>query len=297
MRFDVVLTNPPFQDRTNRGRTPHKLWLEFTENALCAWLEQGGVLAQVSPASFRSPSNRVLGLMKRFDTEWIDLDVGHHFSEVASTFAAYAIRRSTTGSVTTIEGREGTLELVLDDSVAYLPTDLSPEGLEIHRKVVFSSSPKLAVEKDYVTCHNIRLRRGDTLSRERTRSHVHPVFHTNRQTWWSSVRQEFAGAPKVMWTRSGYTRPFFDPGTLGATDMVYFVRVQGVREGEALAHNLNLKLMKYIYETAKWSGFGNERVFHALPGLPCDRLLDDDELFDLFQLTESEAGHVRSFVG
>lgn len=297
MRFDVVLTNPPFQDRRQRGRTPHKLWLEFTQESLGRWLADGGVLAQVSPSSFRSPSNRVLELMKEFDTDWVDLDVGHHFPDVGSTFATYAIRRRAGQSATTVRQDGQEMAVVLDSSILYLPNILAPEAMGVHRKVVFESMPKLPVEKDYVTCHNILLRRGDSLSREKTADHVHPVFHTNRQTWWSSIRQEFADSLKVMWTRSGYTKPFYDPGVLGGTDMVYFVRVASDEEGHALAHNMNLALMRYVYATARWSGFGNERVFHALPDLPRHRCLEDEDLFDLFALTDAEAAHVRSVVG
>jgi hypothetical protein len=298
MPFDVVLTNPPFHDREQRGRTPHKLWLEFTEAALGRFLRPGGLLVQVSPGSFRSPSNRVLELMKRHDTEWIDLDVGPFFQAVGSTFATYAVRRgSSEGHTTTVLGAGREFGLRLDASVSYLPGDLCPESLGIHGKVVFRSEPKLRVEHDYVTCHNILLRRGDSLSREQSDRHVHPVFHTNRQTWWSSVRQEFAGERKVMWTRSGYTRPFYDPGRLGGTDMAYFVRVASDAEGEALAHNLNLALMRYVFASARWSGFGNERVFAALPDLPRDRLLSDDDMFELFDLTAEEVDHVRRHLG
>lgn len=50
-------------------------------------------------------------------------------------------------------------------------------------------------------------------------------FHTNNITWWSSRRQEWAPKPKVMWTHSGYTKPFFDNGVNGGTDMAYYVLV------------------------------------------------------------------------
>ena len=33
MQFDVVATNPPFQDYTNRKKTQHKLWINFTKEA------------------------------------------------------------------------------------------------------------------------------------------------------------------------------------------------------------------------------------------------------------------------
>jgi hypothetical protein len=294
MIFDVVLTNPPFQDRLQRGRTPHKLWLEFTQTSLSRLLVEGGLLVQVSPASFRSPSNRVLDLMKRNQTEWIDFDVEQHFPGVGSTFATYGIRREPAGGITQIRQNGTVIEVALDDSLFYLPLDLSKESLAVHRKVVFQSAPKLEVEKDYVTCHNILLRRGDTLSKTKTAQHSYPVFHTNRQVWWSSIRQEFADEHKVMWTRSGYTRPFYDPGELGGTDMVYFVRVSTESEGLALAHNLNLLLMRYIFQTAKWSGFGNERVFEALPDLPRHAVMSDEDLFAHFGLSKREVRHVRS---
>lgn len=298
MQFDLVLTNPPFQDRLKRGKTPHKLWIDFTRSVFDRLLVEGGLLCQVSPSSFQSPSNKVLTLMKENSTEWIDFDTGRYFPEVGSTFANYAIRKSVhDGIQTQVLDATGGFCVSLDERVFYLPTDLCAEALSIHRKVVFESAPKAKVEHDYVTCHNIILRTGQTLSRERTADHIYPVFHTNRQTWWSSVQQSFVRKKKVMWTRSGYTKPFYDPGELGATDMVYFILVPNAAAGKSLAHNMNLKLMRYIYETAKWSGFGNERVFESLPELPSSKNLTDEQLYALFGLTAKEVDYVERRMG
>lgn len=294
MKFDVILTNPPFQDRAKRGRTPHKLWIDFTRYSFERLLAEGGTLCQVSPSSFQSPSNRILDIMKKHDTQWIHLDTASHFEGVGSSFADYAIRKSLNPHDGTVIVKGGmTFQVALNEDVMYLPNDLCPEALEVHRKVIFSPVPKLSVEKDYVTCHNILLRRSNTLSKEQTPSHVFPVLHTNSQTWWSSLRQEWAGDAKVMWSRSGYTLPFFDPGRLGGTDMVYFVRVPDEEAGRRLASTLNLKLFRYIFRTAKWSGFGNERVFAALPQLPLDRPLTDLDLYDLYGLTAEEVSYVE----
>jgi hypothetical protein len=299
VKFDVILTNPPFQDTTRRGKTPHKLWIDFTRAVFDRLLVDGGLLCQVSPGSFRSPNSVVLDLMKQHRTTLVRFDTEDHFPTVASTFADYAIVKLPNDGETTrvvIDGRK--FDMVLDDEVFYLPNDLTDEGLGIHRKVIFHPKAKLPVEWDYVTCHNIRLKDPDTtLSRTRTAKHVNRVFHTNAQFWWTSLLQDFAGKRKVMWTRSGYTKPFYDPGTMGGTDMVYYVLVESDSEGLALAHNLNLALMRYIYKTAKWSGFGNERVFAALPNLPRDGKLTDAELFALFSLTTAEVAHVRKSVG
>lgn len=299
MKFDVILTNPPFQDSARRGKTPHKLWIDFTRVVFARFVAEGGVLCQVSPSSFRSPNSIVLDLMKSHRTPVVRFDTGRHFPAVGSTFADYQIwKEANDGTPTRIHDDDASFDLVLDDEVAYLPNDLTAEGLSVHRKVMFHPSTKLDTRWDYVTCHNIRLKDdGPTLSRTRTDTHRFPVFHTNAQTWWSSVLQDFAPRRKVMWTRSGYTKPFFDPGTLGGTDMVYYVLVDSDVEGRHLAHNLNLDLMRYIYATAKWSGFGNERVFASLPDLPRDRSLSDEQLFARFDLTPAEVARVRSTLG
>ena len=100
-----------------------------------------------------------------------------------------------------------------------------------------------------------------------------------------------------MWSRSGYTKPFYDDGVYGGTDMAYYVLVPDDESGLNLLSNLNTKLMKYILKTAKWSGFGNEKVFRALPNLPMDRRLSDLEMYVLFGLTEEERNYVENHVG
>ncbi len=298
-KFDVILTNPPFQDSVQRGKTPHKLWIDFTRAVFARFLADGGLVCQVSPSSYGSPCNEVLSLMKQNETLLLRHDTNTHFPGVASSFSDYIIRKTPNSGVPTriiVGGTEDSV--VLDQNLFYIPNDLVACAIAVHRKVVFDKTrPRLRVEKDYITCHNSLLKRSDTLSHTRTERHCFPVFHTNRQIWWSSVRQPWADSPKVMWTRSGYTKPFFDNGRYGGTDMAYFVQVRNPTEGEILAHNLNLELMRYIYRTARWSGFGNERVFAALPDLPRDKRLTDEDAFALFSLTDKEVHYVRAALG
>ncbi len=302
MQFDVVLTNPPFQDREKRKKTPHKLWIDFTLTIFSNLLKDGGHLVQVSPASFASPSNKVLQLMKANKTRIVRFGTEHHFPNVGSTFSDYWIEkkpqagRSHSKTKFVIEGR--TLNQLLDSQVLYLPNVLSVNSLSIHRKVMFETFEKLNVEWDYVGAHNIR--RYDeppSLAEEESTEHKYPVFHTNRQIWWSSTLQNWATSNKVMWTRSGYTKPFFDAGTMGGTDMVYFVRTKTKAQGMNLAHNLNSTLFRYIFKTAKWSGFGNELVFRNLPLLPLDSKLSDAEMYSLFHLTRDEVKDIEREMG
>ena len=298
MKFDVILTNPPFQDTVNRNKTPHKLWIDFTLAMFDRLLEDGGSLMQVSPASFSSPSNVVLSLMEENQTMVLRFENEHHFPGVASTFSDYwIIKTPNDARPTRVVKSAETFDIELDRSMSYLPNDVCRLAMSIHTKVMFSGRPKLGVEWDYVTAHNIRrYDKEPTLVEEPDELHPHPIFHTNRSTWWSSIRQDWASDLKVMWTRSGYTKPFYDAGVHGGTDMVYYVRVQSEDEGQALAANLNSQVMQYIYKTAKWSGFGNERVFAGLPDVPRTHALTDDEMDSFFGLDPEEVAYVRAAV-
>jgi hypothetical protein len=298
LQFDVVITNPPFQDTLNRKKTPHKLWIDFTLKIFERLLKPGGSLIQVSPASFASPSNKVLGLMTQCQTVKIRLGTDTHFPGVGSSFSDYwIIKVPNSGTKTELVTPTSQFEVALDSQIFYLPNDISAQSLAIHKKVMFATKNKLSVRWDYVTAHNIR--RNDaspTLSEVETRLHKHPVLHTNRKIWWSTRDAPWFHEKKVMWSRSGYTKPFFDPGTLGGTDMTYFIPVKTQKEGLCLEHNLSLQLFSYIFRTARWSGFGNEKVFTLLPAVPLDRKLTDEDLFQIFGITKKEKAYIEQYM-
>jgi hypothetical protein len=298
MQFDVVMTNPPFQDSTKKKKTQHKLWIDFTQKTFSEWLKPGGVLLQVSPSSFLSPSNKILKIFQSKAVKFLHLDTKTYFPKVGSTFADYMIRNQINDGKTEIVTEVGTFQQKIDSSVFYLPIDVCEESLSIHRKVIFNYEDKLDVRYDYVTCHNVNLLRNTGIvSKTQEGEYMHPILHTNKQIWYSKIRQDWANKKKVMWSRSGYTKPFYDNGELGGTDMAYYVLVSDDESGYNLSYNLNSKLIRYILMTAKWSGFGNEKVFRKLPNLPTNHKMTDSELYLFFGLTEEERQYVDQYVG
>ena len=298
MQFDVVATNPPFQDSTNRKRTQHKLWIDFTQQTFDKWLKPGGILLQVSPSSFLSPSNKILKIFQSKAVKYLHLDTKTYFPKVGSTFADYMIRNEPDEEKTEIVTESGTFHQCIDSSVFYLPIDVCEHSLSIHRKVIFNQKENLDVRYDYVNCHNVNiLRNTGVISKTKSDEFVHPILHTNKQIWYSKARQQWAAKKKVMWSRSGYTKPFYDDGVLGGTDMAYYVPVPTRFCGENLVHNMNSKLIRYILTTAKCSGFGNDKVFRKLPNLPVYRRMTDAEMYLLFGLNGSERNYVENYVG
>lgn len=337
MKFNVIFGNPPFQKTDTRKKTQHKLWIDFTLKAVDEWLEDSGHLSWITPSSWSSPSNKVLGLFKRNDVVSIDLDTKKHFPDIGSTFSNYHIIKGNNSITTSLTKKGEHFNFDFDDSLMYVPTDISQESLSIHKKVMFDTVDKLDVKHDYVTCHNVirhahkknqeaidkklesikkctDINKAEkvfesvknliskkktikiTVSSTKTKDHKYPLLHTNRQTWYSSIKQDFHDKPKVMWSRSGYTKPFYDGGQLGCTDMGYYILVDSQSAGECLSHNLNLSLFKYIFKTAKWSGFGNELVFTSIPVIPTNRKMTDAEMYRQFSITPSEVAHIESIL-
>lgn len=288
--FDNVFVNPPFEDKNKRNTTPHKLWLDFTIKTFKEWLKKDGHLIQISPASFSSPSSKLINLIREKNIKQLHFNQDKYFKNISISIAWYIIQNNNDLSETNVNDK---YSLLIDENIIYIPNDCNSLSLPIHKKVMFDTKKKLKIERDYVTCHNIRIKdKNPTLSKIKTETHIYPVFHTNKQIWYSSIKQNFSHCKKVMWTRSGYTKPFYDNGEYGVTDLGYFIKVSSKKKGEILNHNLNLQLFKYIFKTARWSGFGNDKVFDALPLIPYIKYTDD-ELFNLFHLTASEKQYIK----
>ena len=93
---------------------------------------------------------------------------------------------------TQIINDRGIFKKKINSNVVYLPNDFCEESLSIHSKVIFNQKDKLQVLYDYVTCHNVLIHRNDTISKIKTDKHIHPIYHTNNQIWYSQVRQDWA---------------------------------------------------------------------------------------------------------
>ena len=289
-----VFVNPPFHDEDSHGKTQHKIWIDLTIKTFNEWLGDDGLLYQISPESFSSPSNKILNIMKEKNTKHIHFNQrDKYFPKVGTTISWYLIENKLSEKSCKINDN---YELDLS-KVVYIPNDPRTESIGIHNKVMFSDNKKIDMKYDYVTCHNnillkaTRANKHSTISRTETETHIYPVFHTNKQVWYSELKQDIFDKKKVMWTRSGYAKPFYDKGTQGITDLAYYILVDSDEEGYILEHNMNSKLFNYILKSAKWSGFGNDKVFRLLPEL-LEKKYSDIEIYEHFKLSDEEISYL-----
>lgn len=171
--------------------------------------------------------------------------------------------------------------------------------LSINSDVLSENLSEKSLQKKILRLRDLVAKRPSieiSLSETLTAEHTYPVFHTNNKVWYSSKRQTFADKKKVMWSRSGYVKPFFDDGVHGCTDMGYYILVATDEEGRRLVDFLSSDLMKYVFKTAKWSGFGNELVFSSIPNVDLSVDMTLDEYYKLFDITTAEQSYITTIL-
>lgn len=287
MKFDVVIGNPPYQGSNDIGTVQpksHNLWSKFAEKAV-SLIKDNGYVGFVTPDSWMSPNSKVLALFKENSLLWVSTNVSHYFS-VGSSFTAWVLQKNNNTPTVEIDG----LTVNLSD-LNYLPRDFA-KTFPIHNKVINSKGPRIDTLCD-TSCHSDR--KHGKLSDSKDSRFKYKTYHTNAQIKFSKVKSKDFDKHKVIWTLSGYFKPFYDDGNIGTTEVCQYVLVQDQTHADQLLSYLNSKLYKFLINTGKWSGFLNGKIISSLPRLP-NKVWTDTKIYKHFNLTQEEIDYIEENV-
>ena len=285
MKFDVIVGNPPYQGSNTIGTQQpksHNLWSKFVSSSI-DMIEEGGYVAMVTPDSWMSANSQVLNLFKQYSLTWCKTDVSEHFN-VGSSFTAWILFKGK--GPTLIDGIEVDIT-----ELEYLPRTFH-QTWPIHSKVIKSDHSKILVKID-TTCHSDR--KHNNLSEHADSTYVYKTFHTNAQTKWAKKKTQDYDKSKIVWTLSGYFKPFYSNGELGTTEVCQYILVDESKAANTLSW-ISSKLYQFIVATGKWSGFSNGRVVSLLPELDSNRMWADADIYAHFKLTPEEIALIESTV-
>lgn len=287
MKFDVVIGNPPYQGNNDKGtKQPksHNLWSKFAEQGI-SLVKDDGYVAFVTPDSWMSPNSQVLKTFKNNSLTWVSTDVSKYFT-VGSSFTAWILQKNQHTKTVTIDGLTVNL-----NTLNYLPREFS-KTYPIHDKVVNSNNPKLDVLCD-TTCHSDH--KHGKLSDTKDTVFKYKTWHTNAQTRFSKIKSKDFNNNKIVWTLSGYFKPFYDDGNIGTTEVCQYILVKDQVEAENMLSYLNSKLYNFLIVTGKWSGFLNGKLICSLPKL-ANKKWSDKTIYKHFGLTQEEIDYVEANV-
>ena len=286
MKFDVIAGNPPYQGNNDKGtKQPksHNLWSKFAEKGI-ELLNPNGLIAFVTPDSWMSPNSQLLKMFKDNSLIWVDTEVGKYFT-VGSSFTAWCVQKNKNTQTAVIDG------LTVDiTKLQYLPRNFA-KTFPIHDKVINSAHSKLDILCD-TSCHSDYKHKNFSDTKDTT--YKYTTFHTNAQTKFCKKQSKDFLKSKIVWTTSGYFKPFFSAGNLGTSEVCQYILADSTEAQHILSY-LDSKLYKFIVNTGKWSGFLNGKVLSSLPKLS-SKIWTDQELYQHFSLTQEEIDYVEANV-
>jgi hypothetical protein len=295
--FDIIVGNPPYQASTETGLSKgggNNLYSKFIYKG---WelLNETGYLLYITPPTFfsigRSGNKDNMNLKKDIFNKsfihYINLEECNRHFNVGSKFVYYLIQK--------IEKPNKLLNVVCKYSKAvynsilnqetlnsfeYLPYLLTNESLSICKKIKENDNVKLNI---FHSPDN----RGDKkhIKKNETTDYCFPMQMTGSQVKYSSKECKNQKDKKVLMSRSGYLKPFYDNGILGVGGDIFSILLENENDGKNKINLLNTPLYKFYIEINKWSGFHHKKVLQDLPDIV---YTNNEDLYLYFGLTQEE---------
>jgi hypothetical protein len=284
MKFDVIISNPPYQDGSGQGNN-QKLWQLFAQLA-DNMVKEDGFVSYITPTSWKSPASRVnivRSLFEENDLQWVTFDVSKYFGGVGSQFSAWMYQKRKNTGKTRIGNN------IIDFSKSpYLPEG-NNDIVGIHKKVIFDwEGDRLHISRHGLICSSKLKNQPDLVSEEKTNIHQYEYHHTNTKNLWGSKKGNDFDNPKVIFTMSGNAIPVIDYGYKGSSATSRYILAESIEDAKSYHSMMNSKLYQWILSTGKWGGFVNDGVLRMLPKLDTSKIWTNEEIYKHFNLTDEE---------
>lgn len=265
MKFDVVIGNPPYQNDTKSGS--ESLWIKFVKKSY----DLSNIVCFVTPKTWcnltkDSYDKKLFNIFKNH-LQYVNLSdyLGDkYFKGIGSTFSYYIINKNKKNSGFTVEKDGDNYELNYNE-IEWIPNNLSQTTLDILKKTLWSKEKKIKGQFEEITGY----RKGGKFI---TDNGLYKVSNTSAQyskeLWiYTNTPQTIIDKPKVIFSDSGYNKPYFDCGeiNLGHHSRAFFVNNE--QEANELINFLHGDIVKFFINTMVPTGIsiGFEKFAKYIP--------------------------------
>jgi len=226
MRFDVVAGNPPFQ--RNDSPNSHSLWEKFLERSFDL-VKENGYVSFVTPYIGRRKVQRFFH--DNDVVSYCGIGVDRYF-DVGSTFCWYVIRSGKHNIKTNIMTEAGVFVSEFPN-LGFIPNNITKDNLEF--LTTMTTGPKLPVRTD-CGIHSVNK---EKFSNNSNTKFKYPTQHTSSQTRYCSEAPKSLKMKKVICSKSGYLKPWYDNGTTGVTEGSWIIEVKSKKQADQVINFLN----------------------------------------------------------
>lgn len=295
MKFDVVVGNPPYQNKEENA--DGALWLRFVNKGM-EHLAQDGKLMFITPTSWvGKQSNTKKADWSSFTDNHVELykvlnktEKEQHFGGVGSSFGYYILSKGS--GLTKIVFEDGSFtnyQLVAKEP---LPNTITKLSFGIHQKI--AKVKKLHFESNF-KFHSQVLKKKGIVSDLKGNGFKHTTYFSHNLIRYTTEKQDIYSDVKVMIPNVGTIANAWVDSNCNLTEDVTFVKVSSIQDGNNLVSILKSKLFLYIGSQYR-SGRNLGLAMKFLPALDISKKWTDKAIYEHFGLTQEEIDYVEANV-
>ena len=295
MKFDVVVGNPPYQNKEENA--DGALWLRFVNKGL-QHLRVNGKLVFITPTSWvGKQSNTKKADWSPFVKYHVELykplsklEKEKYFSGIGSSFGYYILSHGCGPTKIIFDTGSHTNHTLV--ALEPLPATLTPVSFSIHKKL--SKEEKIQFKSNF-KFHSQVLKKKGIVSPTRTDEFKFTTYYSHNLVRYTTEKQDIYSVIKVMIPNVGTLANAWLDTDCNLTEDVVFVSVPNLATGQSLVSVLKSKLYQYIGAQYR-SGRNLGLAIRFLPIVDLTRTWTDAELYAHFGLTEEEINYIEANV-
>jgi len=302
-RFDVVCGNPPYQSQEKK----QKLWPKFVQLGVDI-LKPNGIMGMITPNSWLAGSANIkrgkTGVFKdvfsKYKLKYTNLEnCKKHFPDVGVSISYFILEKIIANEFDTT-WRVEELEYKFDiRDYDFLPPNMNFTQLSINKKM-FSS--ELKFESYRLSSGGVKRKLGvdepDEIKNIKTYVRGSNLYKVNFAYFDMIVNPKVQNMNKVIIPMSGAEKfmPYVDFEKVPICLECYIIELSEDATYEGCISYFNSKLMRFMFEKNRSSGFIQIYVVKNIPEIDFTRSWTDAEIYDHFKLTKAEIKYIENSV-
>jgi hypothetical protein len=305
--FDIIIGNPPYQQTDDKGVSKgggNNLYTKFIYQAYDL-LKNEGYLVFINPPTFfgagRSNNKDDMNIRKDVFNNCNILHINleecsKYFPNVGSLFIYYIMQKNNVANEkleVLCRYNKTNYKSIIDQKILndmnYIPYLLNNTSINICKKIKDTEN-KLKIFNQMTFD-----KRRPYMSVNKTDEFKYPIQATGVQVVYSSKQCKYQYDKKILMSRSGYLRPFYDDGITGVGSDCFCYVVKDKKEADYVINLIKSKLYTFYININKWSGFHHLTVLQDLPYIEI-KDITDEKIYKYFNLTEDEINLIENII-
>lgn len=298
-KFDVIVGNPPYNwsdGDKQRKNNRENLWTRFITKSFENLVADNGYVAMVVPKTWMSPSKDygTTSIMNDYfkpnQVEVLNIDECAKHFKGGSSFSYFVVKKDGSNSInpTKVIAPTETFNIDMNDDswTMGIPSVINKDISSIVAKFFDKDRAKFPWQKQY---------EGKVDDFKNTNGYA--VFHTpaSEGKTFSPEKSYLHNKKKVMVSLSGKYAPYYDNGNCSPSAMIISLLLEENETVENAQTVFDSKLYKLMVDVVfRYNGWINGRVLNSLPALDLTKSWTDEEIYDYFELTQSEKESIEN---